>query len=90
MFCDSVWGRGKENKGWKDIWSLDPNVTPLGLCPGLGPAVCDGQASGACGGSLLRGFKLAQAELCMEHRVKSPAMVRCLSMDGVSQKTGHH
>ncbi|KAJ4928820.1 hypothetical protein JOQ06_004444 [Pogonophryne albipinna] len=70
--------------------SLDPNVTPLGLCPALGPAVCDGQASGACGGSLLCGFKLAPAELCMEHRVKSPAMVRCLSMDGVSQKTGHH
>lgn len=55
--------------------SLDPNVTPLGLCPGRGPAVCDGQASGACGGPLLRGFKLALAELCMDERVKSPAMV---------------
>ncbi|KAG7244278.1 hypothetical protein INR49_004416, partial [Caranx melampygus] len=55
--------------------SLDPNVTPLGLCPGQGPAVCDGQASGACGGSRLRGFKLALAERCMELRVKSPAMV---------------
>ncbi|KAF0023183.1 hypothetical protein F2P81_023813 [Scophthalmus maximus] len=55
--------------------SLDSNVTPLGLCPGRGPAVCDGQASGACGGPLLRGFKLALAELCMDERVKSPAMV---------------
>ncbi|KAG8011129.1 Leucine-rich repeat transmembrane protein FLRT2 [Nibea albiflora] len=58
--------------------SLDPNVTPPGFCPGRGPAVCDGQASGACGGSLLRGFKLALAELCMEHPGAScPVECRC-------------
>lgn len=46
--------------------SWDPNVTPLGLCPGRGPAECDGQAYGACGGSLLRGFKFAPAEHCTD------------------------
>lgn len=55
--------------------SQDPNVNPPGLCPGRGPAVCDGQASGACGGSLLCGFKLVLPELCMDQPVKCPAMV---------------
>ncbi|KAF6736601.1 hypothetical protein FQA47_019743 [Oryzias melastigma] len=59
-------GRGKLRAG---SGSLDPNVSPPGLCRGWGPALCDRQAIGACGASLLRGFKQCLADLCMEQRM---------------------